>query len=171
MKKFFTVLLLGALSGALAQTGGVTGGMEMTGGMTGGAPTVEGTIELFDEGIAEVPLSAALSNIRGWEETLRAAGSDDLTMIADNLAQLSEALQADSVDTTAAAGLLSQLGDETRAAAQGADSDTADQLMILASLLTQVGQQLMGDVTPEGDATLGTPEMTGGVTGGAGDND
>ena len=54
------------------------------------------------------------------------------------------ALQADSVDTTAAAGLLSQLGDETRAAAQGADSDTADQLMILASLLTQVGQQLSG---------------------------
>ena len=65
-------------------------------------------------------------------------------------------LQADSVDTTAAAGLLSQLGDETRAAAQGADSDTADQLMILASLLTQVGQQLTGDVTPE---------MTGGTGG------
>ena len=78
------------VSGALAQTGGVTGGMEMTGGMTGGAPTVEGTIELFDEGIAEVPLSAALSNIRGWEETLRAAGSDGLTMIADKIAQLSE---------------------------------------------------------------------------------
>ena len=156
IKKVFTVLLLGVVSGALAQTGGMTGGMEMTGGMSGGAPTVDGTIELFDEGIAEVPLDTALSNIRGWEETLRAAGSEDLTMIADTLAQLSEALQADSVDTTAAAGLLSQLGDETRAAAQGADSDTADQLMILASLLTQVGQQLMGDITPE---------MTGGTGG------
>ena len=165
IKKVFTVLLLGVVSGALAQTGGMTGGVEMTGGMGGGVPTVEGTIELFDEGITEVPLDTALSNIRGWEEALRAAGSEDLTTIADDLAQLSEALQADSVDTAAAAGLLSQLGEETRAAAQGADSDTADQLMILASLLTQVGQQLMGDITPEGDATPATPEMTGGTGG------
>ena len=156
IKKVLTVLLLGVVSGALAQTGGMTGGMDMTGGISGGAPTVEGTIELFDEGIAEVPLETALANIRGWEETLRAAGNGDLTMIADNLAQLSEALQASPVDTTTVAGLLSQLGDETRAAAQGADSETADQLMILASLLTQVGQQLMGDITPE---------MTGGTGG------
>ncbi len=127
-----------------------TGGAETGGAETGGAdvpPTVESTVELFDGGITEVPLDAALANIQGWEATLREADNPDLTAIADNLEQLATALQADPVDGAEVADLLSQLGDQTRTAAEGADvdEDTASQLSLLASLLTQVGQQLSGE--------------------------
>ena len=140
MKRLGLLLLVALLPGALAQE----------------APTAQETIELFDEGILEAAPEAALANVQGWEATLRASDDPALVAIADNLAALADALQAESVDQSAVADLFATLGEQTTEVAEmNPDAEGVSQI---GSLLTQVSQQLMGDITPE---------TTGGMTGGA----
>ena len=146
MKRLGLLLLVALLPGTLAQD----------------TSTVEGTVELFDEGILEASPEAALANVQGWEATLRASDDPALVAIADNLAALADALQAESVDQAAAADLFATLGEQTTAAAEA--NPDAEGVSQIGSLLTQVSQQLMGDITPTGGAL---PETGGDATGGA----
>ena len=165
---------------SLDQTGGATGGMDeqdMTGGVTGGmtddvtggammdAPTVGETVELFDEGILEVAPERALENIQGWQARLRETDDPALMGIADTLGELESALQA-GADGTAAAVLLSELGEQTRAVAETAelDADLAAELDLLASLLVQVGQQLESGVMEETTEEMDAEDTEGAVS-------
>jgi len=100
------------------------------------------TIAAAEGGLTNLPANAAVSNIEGWENRLRAAGDPALNPIADDLAQLRQELQRTPVDGAAVGRLLTRLGEQTSAAAAGADPAVSQRLNRLGNLLSQAGNQL-----------------------------
>lgn len=146
MKRFalFSVLALSALF-AFAQSD---------------APTVSETISALQGDLTAIPADAAIANIEGWQAELE--GSDDVIVqgIAANLGELSDALQADTIDGAAVGGLLTSLGTDTVSAAEGAGST---ELTDLGNLLLQAGTSLSGGMS--GGAASGGM-MSGGMMSG-----
>jgi hypothetical protein len=124
-------------------TPGMGTGMGTTAGTTGDAEAeLDATIQAAEGGLTNLPVSAAVSNIEGWENRLRAAGDPSLQPIADNLASLRQELQSPSIDGAAVGRLLNQLGQQTTEAAAGADPAVSQRLNRLGTLLSQAGTQL-----------------------------
>ena len=175
--KLIHVLILGLLTGAAfaqdtggAVTGGMTTGGAITGGMTDESPTVGGTIEALEGGLANLPAEQAISNIEGWQMRLESTGDPALLAIAEQLEELKAALQTESVDQASVGLLLTELGGRTSDAAQSAQGEEAAQLVSLGTLLSDAGADLSGvsveDVTLTGGGMTGG-DATGGMTGGS----
>ena len=128
------------------------------------APTVEGTISALQGGLTSLPVDAAVANIKGWQAQL--SGSDDPIVqgIANQLGELSTALQADTINSAEVANLLSGLGTDTVSASEGAtDAQLKAQLIELGNLLLSAGSSLTGGASG-GTASGGA--MSGGMMSG-----
>lgn len=121
------------------------------------APTVLGTITTLEEGLTNIPLGAAVANIEGWQSTLQTSNETALQNLSVQLGELSEALQAETIDGEEVSRLLVSLGEGTSAVAAG-----DEELARLGTLLSEAGGSLMG-----GGMTGGiSGGMTGGMSGG-----
>ena len=138
MKKFALLLAVPALLVVSAQ---------------GAAPTVLDTITTLEEGLTNVPLEAAVANIEGWQSTLGASNETALQNLGVQLGELSEALQAETIDGEEVSRLLVTLGEGTSAIAAG-----DEELARLGTLLSEAGGSLVGGSMSGG--------MSGGITGG-----
>ena len=118
------------------------------------APTVLGTITTLEEGLTNVPLEAAVANLKGWQSTLQASNETALQKLGVQLGELSEALQAETIDGEEVSRLLVTLGEGTSAVAAG-----DEELARLGTLLSGAGGSLAGGGMSGG--------MTGGMSGGA----
>ena len=105
--------------------------------MSNDNPTVDGTVSALEGGVTSLPISAAVSNIEGWQTKLE--GSDDpaVQALSAQLGELSAALQTQPLDGAEIGRLLTSLGEGTSSVA-GGDA----QLSSLGSLLKRAGSSL-----------------------------
>ena len=115
-------------------------------GVPADAPEVDvtGTIAALESGLTAIPAGDAVGNINGWIAKLEGAGFDGSEEITDNLEELRDALQAETLDGAAIGATLSRLGELTTAAAAGASSSSQEGLMRLGTLLSEGGAMLAG---------------------------
>ena len=121
------------------------------------APTVLDTITTLEGGLTNIPLEAAVANIEGWQSTLGASNETTLQNLGVQLGELSEALQAETIDGEEVSRLLVSLGEGTSAVAAG-----DEELARLGTLLSEAGGSLMGSGMSGGISG----GMTGGMSGG-----
>ena len=96
-------------------------------------PSVEGTISALEGGVANLPPEAALANIQGWQQRLSSLDDPDLEPLIVSLGDLATALQSGGD----AAGILTQVAQQTTEIAQGLEGAQAESLMRLGELLSQ----------------------------------
>ena len=102
------------------------------------------------EGVRQVAIDRAISEVDGWQKKLEAAGDPGLQPIATNLGELKKLLSAEDLDVDAISRLLVELGDQTQAVAvSGTASPVADKLQLLSRLLTDEGRSMRGEELPE----------------------
>ncbi len=106
---------------------------------------LDGTIDALSGGITSLSPTTAVSNIEGWESQLEASGKPELSSIATDLGSLRAELTSGKLDGSAIGALLSKLGKETSAVADGAEASTQAKLSTLGSLLSKAGSALGGN--------------------------
>jgi hypothetical protein len=122
---------------------------------------LENTSASLEAGVTSLAPSAAIGIIDTWYGTLKNAERDDLHAIANLLAELKEALQADRLDGRTIGNLMLRLGEQTTAAAADADdARLSPKLEHLGTLLTRAGSAL--GVEPV-DAHRGSVAAAGGA--------
>ncbi len=102
------------------------------------------TVSALQSGVTNIPPEAAVTNIDGWVQRLRASNEPSLENIADDLQQLRDMLSSGNLDGQSTGQLLTQIGSQTTSAAAQADSSSQSQLQELGRLLGQAGSQLSG---------------------------
>ncbi len=102
------------------------------------------TVSALQSGVTNIPPEAAVTNIDGWVQRLRASNEPSLENIADDLQQLRDMLSSGNLDGQSIGQLLTQIGSQTTSAAAQADSSSQRQLQELGRLLSQAGSQLSG---------------------------
>jgi len=133
---------------ATTQTDTMDGGMAQPGtdGMMGDGPeaTPQATLSALEGGVRQMPVSAAVSNINGWQKKLRNSDAQGASQIVSTLGELKNALQQSQIDGQRVGDLLSQLGEQTTQAAGNVQGQQATQLKQLGSTLSKAGSQLTG---------------------------
>ena len=110
----------------------------------------DSTTATLREGVRQVAIERAISEVEGWQNKLEASGDPGLQPIANNLGELKRLLAADELDVEVISGLLIELGDQTQAVAvSGTASQVADKLQLLSRLLTDEGRSMRGEELPQ----------------------
>lgn len=122
-------------------------------------PSLEETISTLQEGVANVPLEAALANISGWQETLEASDDTALRIIGVQLGDLVVALDTEPINAQEVGRMLITLG--KAAVVVGEDRGNA-QVVALGDSLTQAGTSVYVEAE-EGDAGSGGETSGGGM--------
>jgi predicted small secreted protein len=130
---------------ATTQTDTMDGDMAQP-GMMGDGPeaTPQATLSALEGGVRQMPVSAAVSNINGWQKKLRNSDAQGASQIVSTLGELKNALQQSQIDGQRVGDLLSQLGEQTTQAADNVQGQQATQLKQLGSTLSKAGSQLTG---------------------------
>jgi len=114
---------------------------------------LENTNAALEAGVTSLSPSAAVRVIDQWHGTLKSADRDDLHAIANLLAQLKDALQADRPDGRTIGNLMVELGEQTTNASNDADdARLSPKLDRLGALLTRAGTSLGGKRVESHDA-------------------
>lgn len=103
---------------------------------------LDDTISALSGGITALNPATAVSHIEGWMSQLQATGQPHLTRIAFDLGALRTLLTNGSLNGPAIGQLLTQLGQQTNAAAAGAEAGSQDRLRSLGALLVKAGSVL-----------------------------
>lgn len=106
---------------------------------------IAATVDRLQGGLAAMPLSKAINRIDDWRREILVTERGDLRPIADGLGALHELLVGEHLDGVAIGELLAQLGEQTEAAADGADERLQSGLRRLGSLLRHAGNALAGN--------------------------
>jgi hypothetical protein len=110
----------------------------------------DSTTATLREGVRQVAIERAISEVDGWQKKLEASGDPGLQPIAANLRELKELLVAEELDVEEIGRLLVELGDQTQAVAvSGTASPIADKLQLLSRLLTDEGRTMRGEELPQ----------------------
>ncbi len=110
----------------------------------------DSTTTMLREGVRQVAIERAISEVDGWQKKLEASGEPGLQPIAGNLRELKELLAAEELDVEEIGRLLVELGDQTQAVAvSGTASPVADKLQLLSRLLTDEGRSMRGEELPQ----------------------
>ncbi len=110
----------------------------------------DSTTATLREGVRQVAIERAISEVDGWQNKLEASGDPGLQPIANNLGELKRLLAADNLDVEAVSRLLIELGDQTQAVVvSGTASQVADKLQLLSRLLTDEGRSMRGEELPQ----------------------
>ncbi len=110
----------------------------------------DSTTTMLREGVRQVAIERAISEVDGWQKKLEASGEPGLQPIAGNLRELKELLAAEELDVEEIGRLLVELGDQTQAVAvSGTASPVADKLQLLSRLLTDEGRTMRGEEIPQ----------------------
>ena len=110
----------------------------------------DSTTAMLREGVRQVDIERAISEIDGWQKKLEASGDPGLQPIAGNLRELKELLAAEDPDVEVIGRLLVDLGDQSQAVAvSGTASPVADKLQLLSRLLTDEGRTIRGEEIPQ----------------------
>ena len=110
----------------------------------------DSTTTMMREGVRQVAIARAISEVDGWQKKLEASGEPGLQPIAGNLRELKELLAAEELDVEEIGRLLVELGDQTQAVAvSGTASPVADKLQLLSRLLTDEGRTMRGEEIPQ----------------------
>jgi len=110
----------------------------------------DSTTAMLREGVRQVDIERAISEIDGWQKKLEASGDPGLQPIAGNLRELKELLATEDPDVEAIGRLLVDLGDQSQAVAvSGTASPVADKLQLLSRLLTEEGRSIRGEELPQ----------------------
>lgn len=115
-------------------------------GIPANAPEVDvaSTISTLQSGLTSIPAAAAVDNINGWIAKLEGAGFEGAEEITDNLEELRDELQEDTLNGAEIGETLARLGELTTAAAAGASSSSQEGLMQLGTILSEGGAMLNG---------------------------
>lgn len=114
---------------------------------------LENTNAALEAGVTSLAPSAAIRVIEQWHGTLKNAEGDGLHAIANLLAELKDALQADRPDGRTIGNLMVRLGEQTtHAAADADDARLTPKLERLGALLTRAGTSLGGKRVESHDA-------------------
>lgn len=114
---------------------------------------LENTNAALEAGVTSLSPSAAVRVIDQWHGTLKNAEGDGLHTIANLLADLKDALQADRPDGRTIGNLMVQLGEQTtNAAANADDARLSPKLERLGTLLARAGTSLGGKRVASHDA-------------------
>jgi hypothetical protein len=107
--------------------------------------SLDHTTNSLRDGIQQLGIEAALPVIEGWEETLSALDSPELTAVAENLAALRGHLSADDFDRDAVGRLLITLGKQVQVVANGPAGTQAgmERLTRLSIILARQGESLL----------------------------
>jgi len=99
------------------------------------------TISTSREGVENLAIERALSEIDGWEQKLEESGDPQLAPIAENLRQLRALLTADRLDGAAIGVLLGVLGEQVYGVASGSlEESVGGKLRQLGGLLATEGR-------------------------------
>ncbi|MDP8972418.1 MAG: hypothetical protein M3N45_04400 [Actinomycetota bacterium] len=99
------------------------------------------TISALRDGVENIAIERALSEIDGWEQKLEESGDPQLAPIAENLRQLRALLTADRLDGTAVGLLLGVLGEQVHSVASGSLGESVGgKLRLLSGLLVTEGR-------------------------------
>lgn len=110
------------------------------------------TISALSEGVRDLALGRALTEVQGWQRTLATSGREDLRPIAENLAllrgRLDDGLNGGNLDSGSIGKLLEDLGAQVGSAAESSEDgpppEVAERLGELARLLSREGRELDG---------------------------
>lgn len=108
------------------------------------APSLEETISTLQDGVANIPLEAALANIEGWRGTLESSEDPAQQIVGSQLGDLASALETEPMDAREVSSLLVGVGKSTVILGEAAGED---QLVALGDLLTQVGSSASIEAT------------------------
>ncbi len=99
------------------------------------------TISALRDGIENLAIGRALSEIDGWEQKLEESGDPQLAPIAENLRQLRALLTSDNLDRPAISVLLGVLGEQVQNVASGSLGESVGgKLRQLGGLLATEGR-------------------------------
>lgn len=99
------------------------------------------TISALRDGVENLAIGRALSEIDGWEQKLEESGDPQLAPIAENLRQLRALLTADRLDSGAIGVLLGVLGEQVQDVASGSLGESVGgKLRQLGGLLDTEGR-------------------------------
>lgn len=107
------------------------------------ANLVDTTVNAFNGDATSVSPTDGISLIDSWVSTLR-DGGQGTNPVADTLSELKTELQSGSPDGSRIQGILEDLADQTKQAAQSADADGKATLTSLVEALQGFSQQLGG---------------------------
>lgn len=102
-------------------------------------PQFESTIKHLTGDLKAWGVAAAVKNIEGWEEKLKAIDVSGAKGIIGDLEKLKKHLHGDSPDGSAINGLLEKLGTATVNIAKRVDGTTTDRLTSLGNALLKSG--------------------------------
>jgi hypothetical protein len=107
--------------------------------------TLDATITYLEGLPTDVDQGTAVANIDAWAEKVRSTDKPGMQEIADELQTLRSLLfsgTGGARDGKAIGSSMHKLGEQTKKAAEHADSSVADKLRTLGKWLSQVGQGL-----------------------------
>ncbi|HLT48679.1 MAG TPA: hypothetical protein VK002_15705 [Rubricoccaceae bacterium] len=119
------------------------------------AAELAATVDDLERGLLQLPLAKAVNRIDDWRREIAATEREDLRPIADGLKELHGLLAGEDRDGAAIGDLLVRLGEQTEAAADGADERLRNGLKRLGSLLRHAGSALASNARHA--AAQGTP--------------
>lgn len=105
---------------------------------------LEDTLAALQGDLESIDTATAIDMLERWQAILLDAdfdGSDDLSSL---LVQLQSQLETEDVDGAAVGELLTSLAGLTQDAADAADEDNAGKVQLLADLLGDAGDRLVG---------------------------
>lgn len=106
---------------------------------------VDSTVSTLREGVVQLALDRAVSEVDGWQRKLAATDNPELVPISDNLTALRTELTRDPLDGYVIGGLLSTLGRQVHEVADtGTGKPIADRLESLGRLLASEGGSVSG---------------------------
>ncbi len=106
---------------------------------------VDSTVSTLREGVMQLALDRAVSEVDGWQRKLAATDNPELVPISDNLTALSTELRREPLDGMVIGGLLSTLGRQVQeVSGTGTGKPIADKLEGLSRLLASEGGLISG---------------------------
>jgi hypothetical protein len=103
---------------------------------------LDSTIDALSGNLTAIKPEAASDVITTWRRSLSQSSKPELKKISEDLGELKDALSKSKLDGKEIGGILSRLGTQTSACADGADADLSGKLSKLGSLLSKAGKSL-----------------------------
>lgn len=112
-------------------------------GFTSAPPDLEATIRAVQGGLTSLPAEAAVDNIDGWRDALRASPNPIAREVYYDLGSLREELTSSEIDGERVGGLLIELGFNTQRLSIGLEGEMAANMAQLGRLLADAGFMLV----------------------------
>jgi uncharacterized phage infection (PIP) family protein YhgE len=108
----------------------------------GDTPELDDLLEILEDDVTELEPEEAIAAIEEWHDALKGTKDEGLKAVSHSLTELKKLLKSKKADPAKLSEVLTQLGEQTDAAAATAERGTKGQLREVGKALSKIGKAL-----------------------------